>query len=309
MQMPGGPPLGDGFGPATASILVLTLAFAGAIVGVVHGLALVWLGRPGRAYRLIWGARGLETVHPNKRRNEPRMESVAEGKLADGSRILTVNTGSSSIKVTLYRVEGASEVPELSAVAERIGVRDARLRLTNAGGESRGGPLPETVSWAPTELSDHSAALGVVLERMRRMGDDRPPAAVGHRIVHGGSLYREPVEILPEVVAELQKLFPIDPTHMPQAIAAIGAIRSAYPAVPQVACFDTAFHAAMPRVARLFALPRALSEEGNSPLRLPRPLLRVRDERAAQDGPEGGGRPDHNRPSGHRSEHGCRPRR
>ena len=68
------------------------------------------------------------------------MESVAEGKLSDGSRILTVNTGSSSIKVTLYRVEGASEVPELSAVAERIGVRGGRLRLTNAGGESVADP-------------------------------------------------------------------------------------------------------------------------------------------------------------------------
>jgi len=190
------------------------------------------------------------------------MESVAEGTLTDGSGILTVNSGSSSLKVTLYRVEGALEVPELSAMAERIDVRGGRLRLTNAGGESRGGTLPETFGWAPTELPDHSAALGVVLERMRRMGDDRPPAAVGHRIVHGGSLYREPVEIVPEVVAELRGLSPIDPTHMPQVIAAIDAIRSAYSTVPQVACFDTAFHAAMPRVARLFALPRALSEEG-----------------------------------------------
>jgi acetate kinase len=194
------------------------------------------------------------------------MESVAEGKLTDGSGILTVNTGSSSIKFTLYRVDGASEAPELSARAERIGAGGGRLRLTNAGGEARDGTVaetaPEAFGWAPTDLPDHAAALGVVLERMRRMGDARPPAAVGHRIVHGGSLYREPVEIVPEVVAGLRGLSQIDPTHMPQAIAAIGAIHSAYPAVPQVACFDTAFHAAMPRVARLFALPRALSEEG-----------------------------------------------
>jgi acetate kinase len=66
------------------------------------------------------------------------MEGVAQGMLTDGSGILTVNTGSSSIKVTLYRVEGASEVPELSAVAERIGVRGGRVRLSTAGGESRG---------------------------------------------------------------------------------------------------------------------------------------------------------------------------
>jgi acetate kinase len=194
------------------------------------------------------------------------MESVAEGKLTDGSGILTVNTGSSSIKFTLYRVDGASEAPELSARAERIGAGGGRLRLTNAGGEARDGTVaetaPEAFGWAPTDLPDHAAALGVVLERMRRMGDARPPAAVGHRIVHGGSLYREPVEIVPEVVAGLRGLSQIDPTHMPQAIAAIGAIHSAYPAVPQVACFDTAFHAAMPRVARLFALPRVLSEEG-----------------------------------------------
>ena len=65
-------------------------------------------------------------------------------------------------------MEGASEVPELSVVAERIGVRGGRLRLTNAGGEGRGGTLRETFSWAPTELPDHSAALGIVLERMQR---------------------------------------------------------------------------------------------------------------------------------------------
>jgi hypothetical protein len=103
----------------------LTLAFTGAIVGVVHGLALVWLGAAA-AYRLTREQGTLETVHPNKRRNEPRVESVAEGKFTDGSGILTVNTGSSSIKLTLYRVDGASEAPELSARAERIGTRGGR---------------------------------------------------------------------------------------------------------------------------------------------------------------------------------------
>jgi acetate kinase len=180
--------------------------------------------------------------------------------LAEGTneKILAVNAGSSSLKVTLYRTEDAQETPELSAWAERIGAGDGRLRVEEARGEA----LREDLGWERIDLPDHAAALAAVLERLRQVGHDRSPAAVGHRIVHGGRRYREPVGIVPQVVAELRGLIPIDPNHMPQALAAIEAIRSAYPTVPQVACFDTAFHAGMPRVARLYALPRALSEEG-----------------------------------------------
>jgi acetate kinase len=97
--------------------------------------------------------------------------------------------------------------------------------------------------------------------RDRRLGQD-DLAAVGHRIVHGGDRYRGPQRVAPEVVADLRALVSLDPNHLPQAIAAIEAVDRAYPAVPQVVCFDTAFHSRMPRVARLYALPRRLAQEG-----------------------------------------------
>src|SRR3712207_3736271 len=101
------------------------------------------------------------------------------------------------------------------------------------------------------------------MSRLRDRGLDRDGlAAVGHRIVHGGDRHCEPQRVTPGILADLRTLMPIDPNHLPQAIAAIEAVGRAYPAVPQVACFDTAFHSRMPRVARLYALPRRLAEEG-----------------------------------------------
>jgi acetate kinase len=86
--------------------------------------------------------------------------------------------------------------------------------------------------------------------------------AVGHRVVDGGSKYREPQLITTELVTALKELIPIDPDHLPQALEAIHVTRRAFPAAPQVACFDTAFHSQMPRVAQLYALPRALTDAG-----------------------------------------------
>jgi acetate kinase len=173
-----------------------------------------------------------------------------------GRRLLTINTGSSSLKAALYRQrEDATEAPELRAEASRIGGRGGGLRLADARGET----LDER--W--DDLPDHAAALDALLDRLRDRGLDRDAlATVGHRIVHGGGRYREPQRVTPEVVADLQALVPIDPNHLPQAIAAIEGVGRAYPAVPQVICFDTAFHSRMPRVARLYALPRELAEGG-----------------------------------------------
>jgi acetate kinase len=180
--------------------------------------------------------------------------SFAGGRISDGSRILTVNTGSSSLKLTLYRVDGESEVVELTATAERIGTPGARLRLANVRGEPAG--------WERIDLPDHTVALAAVLERLREEGHHRRLVAVGHRVVHGGGRYREPVPIAPGVVDYLRTLVSIDPQHMPQAVSAVEALGATFPAIPQIACFDTAFHAAMPRIATLYALPRALSKEG-----------------------------------------------
>jgi acetate kinase len=168
-------------------------------------------------------------------------------------RQLTINTGSSSLKAALYRI-GATETRELAVEAQRIGLPGSRLRLTDAHdnilGEERG------------NLPNHAAAVGALLNYLRSQGLDQDIAAIGHRIVHGGDRYGEPVLINAEVVAALQQLVQIDPHHMPQALAAIEAAGQAYPTLPQVACFDTMFHSLMPRVARLYALPRRLAQEG-----------------------------------------------
>jgi acetate kinase len=176
--------------------------------------------------------------------------------IVGGRRLLTINTGSSSLKAALYRLqEDATETPELRAEASRIGGRGGGLRLADARGE--------TVDERQDDLPDHAAALDALLSRLRDRGLDQDDlTAVGHRIVHGGDRYREPQRVAPEVVADLRALVPIDPNHLPQAIAAIEAVGRAYPAVPQVVCFDTAFHSRMPRVARLYALPRDLAEGG-----------------------------------------------
>jgi len=176
----------------------------------------------------------------------------------DDARILTINTGSSSLKIALYHVAHRDGDPaeklELQAGVARIGAPDSRLHVEDAGGASlfaHQGALP-----------DHAAALQAFLDWLRERGDATRPDAAGHRVVHGGSRYREPQLITDEVVTALRDLAPIDPDHLPQAIDAIEATRRAYPAIPQVACFDTAFHRHMPRVARQYALPREIEEAG-----------------------------------------------
>jgi acetate kinase len=193
---------------------------------------------------------------PAASRGEPGSASGKVESIVDGRRLLTINTGSSSLKVALYRLqEGATETPELRAEASRIGGPGGSLRLADARGE--------TLDEHQDDLPDHAAALDALLSRLRDRGLDRDDlAAVGHRIVHGGDRHREPQRVAPEVIADLRALVPIDPNHLPQAIVAIEAVGRAYPAVPQVACFDTAFHSRMPRVARLYALPRRLAEGG-----------------------------------------------
>jgi acetate kinase len=171
-----------------------------------------------------------------------------------GARLLTINTGSSSLKAALYHFSAEAEERELGAEVERIGYPDARLHVEDTDGRS--------LFNRQDNLPDHAAALHAFLDWLQGRGDGASPDAVGHRVVHGGSRYSEPQLIDDGVVAALRDLIPIDPDHMPQAIEAIEATRRVYPAVPQVACFDTAFHRHMPRVARQYALPREREQAG-----------------------------------------------
>ena len=169
------------------------------------------------------------------------------------SRIVCINAGSSSLKAALYDV-GAGERLVLSALAERIGLPDGRVRISDADGNS----LADEVR----PLPDHGAALEALLAALPREHRASGLAGVGHRVVHGGARYTAPVPITDEVIESLRGLVVIDPDHLPQAIGAIEAVARAQPELPQVACFDTAFHRRMPRVAQLYALPRALLDAG-----------------------------------------------
>ncbi len=201
--------------------------------------------------------------------------------------ILTVNTGSSSLKVALYDVggagadAGATGTPDagtpatgtaggtwdlgksdldaelrlvLAGEVGRIGQSGAGMRITGADGA--------TLLDRENDLPDHAAALAAVVAWLREQGRAQEVAAVGHRVVHGGADYSAPVVITDDVLAALRGLVPLAPDHLPQALDAIAATRAAFPDVPEVACFDTAFHHDMPQVARQYALPREVTDLG-----------------------------------------------
>lgn len=167
--------------------------------------------------------------------------------------VLTINGGSSSLKAGLYRI-GGGEHREIAMGAERIGASGSRLTIT----DDRGTTLLDRRD----DLPDHVAALNALFAWLRSTRGARPFDAVGHRIVHGGLHYREPQRITPEMIGALRELTAIDPDHLPQAIGIIAAVGESYPAIPQIACFDTAFHRAMPPVAQHYALPPEYAAQG-----------------------------------------------
>ena len=192
-------------------------------------------------------------------------------------QVLTINCGSSSLKFAVYSTADAGGADARAALryageVERIGSGDALLHVTESGGQS--------LARQNMALTDHTAALHAVLDWLEGWPDALTPDAVGHRIVHGGSVYDRPQPITPRVIETLRQLAPLAPLHMPIEIAAIEALQARYPAVPQVACFDTAFHRTMPRVAQIFGLPRPITESGV--LRQPA-FLGLRDDKDARD--------------------------
>jgi acetate kinase len=168
-------------------------------------------------------------------------------------RILTINSGSSSIKTSLYRVGGA-EARLLSGELEGIGQSEGGFKLLDGAGRP--------VVQRRLALPDHTAALGALLDELRGQPEGRDFDAVGQRIVHGGPSYRKPQRLDAAMLAELRRIAPFDPLHLPAEIDGCVAIERLHPHLPQVACFDTAFHRTLPDEARLLALPRRLAEQG-----------------------------------------------
>ncbi|MFO1107003.1 MAG: acetate/propionate family kinase [Amaricoccus sp.] len=169
--------------------------------------------------------------------------------------VLTLNAGSSSLKFGLYDTTDAP-VPLAMGLVERIGGAP-RLKLDFGAEEDR-----ETRELAATEAADHRGALATVLTLLRGRFPGVRATAVGHRVVHGGPRYAEPVVVTPPVLDALRALAPFAPLHQPHNIAGIEAALEAFPEAVQVACFDTAFHRHQPKVNDEFALPREYYDKG-----------------------------------------------
>jgi acetate kinase len=167
--------------------------------------------------------------------------------------VLTINGGSSSVKFALY-APGDPIRLLMSGTVERIGLGDAVLSATGVGGKP---PLRR-----PIDAPDHEHAVGGLLEELDKGVGLRDVAAVGHRVVHGGPGNSEARLVTPGLLDELRRISPLDPDHLPAEIALIEAVGRRFPGRPQVACFDTAFHHDLPRVARLLPIPRRYEAAG-----------------------------------------------
>jgi acetate kinase len=168
-------------------------------------------------------------------------------------RILTINGGSSSIKFALFEA-GDPLRRILEGRIERIGLPESTLQV-------KGVNQADNVSRLVT-APDHTAAVGALMDWIEeRLGRDAL-TAVGHRVVHGGPKYSDPQLITREMVEDLRQLTPFDPEHLPEEILLTEAFHRRFPELPQVACFDTAFHQNLPAVARLLPIPRRYEAQG-----------------------------------------------
>ncbi|MDB4987309.1 MAG: acetate kinase [Myxococcaceae bacterium] len=172
--------------------------------------------------------------------------------MAPGAIVLCLNGGSSSLKLALFQL-GDSERMLGSGAVEGIGQASARLWLRDATGKQ--------VAESSANLTDHAAAVQALFDALATQSWP-VPSAVGHRLVHGGPDYAEPVRVDHALLEALRKLVPYAPLHLPAELAIVEAVSKRYPKLPQVVCFDTAFHRAMPELARRLPLPRELYDAG-----------------------------------------------
>jgi acetate kinase len=167
--------------------------------------------------------------------------------------ILTINGGSSSIKFALFDADHRLR-RILAGSIERIGLPEPVFvvkGLNKADNFTRSVPAP-----------NHTAAVGVLMDWIEERFRPGELTAVGHRVVHGGPKYSEPQRLTTEMVAELHELQPFDPEHLPEEILLTEAFHRRFPDLVQVACFDTAFHHDLPRVAQLLPIPRRYEAQG-----------------------------------------------
>jgi acetate kinase len=167
--------------------------------------------------------------------------------------LAVLNAGSSSIKFALYDAAGRTRL--LHGQIEGIGTAP-HLRLVDGTGASR-----IDQSWRAEEM-DHDAATREIFRAVSTSFTDGRLVAIGHRVVHGGASHAAPILVNDAVLADLDALVPLAPLHQPHNLAPIRAVAARQPNLPQVACFDTAFHRTQPSLAQAFALPRRYYADG-----------------------------------------------
>jgi acetate kinase len=173
--------------------------------------------------------------------------------------ILVINAGSSSCKFSMYETAADRSLSvgahgQVEGIGE-LGNTAARIEVADGDGRK--------LTDKPIAATDHAGALAAIHDWFgEHIGSEGGFSGVGHRVVHGGMAYAQPVLINAAVLAALDKLVPLAPLHQPHNIAAVRAVSAIAPQLPQVACFDTAFHRAQSVLAQQFALPRALTAQG-----------------------------------------------
>ena len=172
--------------------------------------------------------------------------------------LLVINAGSSSIKFAIYQQDASST----QLVANTSGQIDGIGNQPDFRVQNHLGFVLIDRKLSINEAHDHASAINLILDWLWAYFADGILLAVGHRVVHGGQHYSVPVLINETVLAELETLIPLAPLHQPHNLATIRALLDSMPSLPQVACFDTAFHHTQPAVAQRFALPYHFVDEG-----------------------------------------------
>ncbi len=170
--------------------------------------------------------------------------------------VLVLNAGSSSVKFSLYTDALGEARPRLRGQIE--GLQALPMFIARDADDQ----VVHEQQWSDAGAVSHGDATTHLLEFLNRELATVPLAAVGHRVVHGGRGFTTPVKVDPSVLTALEQLIPLAPLHQPHNIAPMRVIAAHAPALPQVACFDTAFHRTQPPIAQAFALPRAITERG-----------------------------------------------
>lgn len=175
--------------------------------------------------------------------------------------ILIINTGSSSIKFAVFDLKENNISLRTIYRGEIAGIGH-QVHFTVHDGMGEMIDIAERFIAEIRIINNHESAFSVLFAWINHRLDESPLTAIGHRVVHGGEKFSTPVSITKEILANLKELIPLAPLHQPYQVTAIESLVQQHPEIPQIACFDTAFHRSQPLIAQQFALPKELQKRG-----------------------------------------------